>query len=166
LREILFISVAGMTVMVLQTISGGLVIPAEYKPDLMLILVLWAAVRSSLLIGLGFAFISGLFLDLFSGAPAGLFALINCLVFVATGSLNSRFAMDRVSARTISVFGASLLAALLVVSLRWATGPVELGARTMQWIVAKSAISALASLLLFPVLDKFWTGYCRIIGAR
>lgn len=166
MREILFISAAGMVLLVVQTISGGLLIPAAYKPDLMLILVLWAAVRNTLLIGLGFSFISGLFLDLFSGAPAGLFALINCLVFVIAGSLNSRFTMDRASARTISVFGASLFAALLVVSLRWATGPVELSTNSLQWIVSKSAITALASLLLFPFLDKFWAGYCRIIGAR
>jgi rod shape-determining protein MreD len=166
LKDVLFISLIGMAALVLQTTSWVFLIPAAYKPDLILILVLWASLRMTFLIGVGFAFAGGVAVDMLSGSPTGLFAIIYCLLFVTCGFLHATVSMDVASGRALAVFGSTLAAGCVVLCLRWQSGPVELSWGLPKWILLKSTIAALASLAIFPAVDSVWARYSRLVGAH
>jgi rod shape-determining protein MreD len=155
-----------LVVVVLQNNSLGFVLSAAYKPDLILIVVLWAGLRTNPIPGMFFAFSLGILADLLSGSPTGLFAVIYCVVYVVCGFLNATLDIDRPAVRSAAAFGACLLAAAAVVIMRWLSGPVGFGKEAAQWVFAKSLITGLACLIVFPVVDRFWMGYCRIVGVR
>jgi rod shape-determining protein MreD len=164
LRDGLFVLVVGIAALVLQTTSWAFVIPAAYKPDLILILVLWASFRMPFVTGVGFAFAAGAAVDLFSGAPFGLFATFYCILFAACGFLDSTFRIDSLSGKAVTVFGSTLAAGGIVFFVRWLSGPFEWNWSASQWVLLKSLIAAVASLLVFPVIDRVWAGYSRLVG--
>lgn len=151
-----------MAALVLQVTSWAFVIPGAYEPDLIMILVLWASLRMSFVIGVGFAFAGGMAVDLLSGSPTGLFAVIYCLLFLICGYLHSNFRMDDLQGRAITVFGSTLIAAGIVLCVRRLTGPVEVGRHLCQWVVLKSIIAATASLPILALVDRAWTAYSRL----
>jgi rod shape-determining protein MreD len=164
LRNGLFLVVIGVAALVLQTTSWGFLIPAAYKPDLTLILVIWVSLRMTFGIGAGFAFAVGLAIDMLSGSPTGLFALIYCLIFVTCGFLHSTFRIDVLSGKALTVFGSTLAAGGIVFFVRWLSGSFELGWSVSQWVLLKSVVAALASLAVFPVVDRVWAGFSRLVG--
>ncbi len=105
-------------------------------------------------------------MDLFSGSPAGLFSIMYCLLLLIFGYTDSRFQVDSNSAKSIIVFAASLAVGCMVLIMRRAAGPVEFGWNVGQWIILKSGITAMTSLIIFPLLDSFWSGYSRLVGTR
>lgn len=166
MRQVIFIGLTGMLFVVLQTTNIGFLVPAGYKPDLVLILVLWTALRADVPTGMGFAFLGGTVVDLLSGSPTGLFALIYCVIFVACWSLNSTFEIDRPTGRIVTASGATLLAAGAVLLTRRLAGPVGIGAQTFHMIIARSIIAGIVCLVAIPLLDRMWMGYTKWIGAR
>jgi rod shape-determining protein MreD len=164
LRNVLFLVVIGTAVLVLQTTSWGFLVPAAYKPDLALILVLWVSLRMTFAIGAGFAFAVGLAIDILSGSPTGLFALIYCLLFATCGFLHSTFRIDVLSGKAVTVFGSTLAAGAIVFLVRWLSGPFELGWSVSQWVLLKSVVAAMASLAVFPVVDRVWAGFSRLVA--
>jgi len=164
LRNVLFLVVIGMAAFVLQTTSWGFLVPAAYKPDLALILVLWVSLRMTFAIGAGFAFAVGLATDMLSGSPTGLFALIYCVLFATCGFLHSTFRIDALSGKAVTVFGSTLAAGGIVFFVRWLSGPFELGWSVSQWVLLKSVFAAMASLVVFPVVDRVWAGFSRLVG--
>ncbi len=158
----MFILLFGMAALVLQVTSWAFLIPGAYKPDLIMILVLWASLRMSFVIGVGFAYTGGMAVDLLSGSPVGLFAIIYCLLFVVCDYLNSNFRMDDLQGRAVTVFGSTLIAAFIVLCVRRLAGPVEVGRHLCQWVVLKSMIAATASLPIFALVDRAWTAYSRL----
>jgi rod shape-determining protein MreD len=166
LTAVLFISLATMIVAIVQTASIGLLIPAAYKPDVMLILVVWASLRLTRGIGMSFAFVAGLLMDILSGSPMGLFALIYCVCFVMCDVANSTFDIDRPAGRALTTLGVTILAGGTVLLTRWLTGPTGTGLHTIVWILSKSLITGLSSLVLFPVLDRSWTSCSKLVGVR
>jgi len=153
-----------MAALVLQTTSWGFLVPAAYKPDLALILVLWVSLRMTFAIGAGFAFAIGLATDMLSGSPTGLFALIYCVLFATCGFLHSTFRIDALSGKAVTVFGSTLAAGGIVFLVRWLSGPFELGWSVSQWVLLKSVVAAMASLVVFPVVDRVWAGFSRLVA--
>jgi len=166
LREIIFLIAVGTATLVLQTTSMGFIVPAAYKPDLILALVVWAGLRATYLPGVGFAFIIGICVDKLSGSPTGLFPLIYCLAFVASGYVHSVVPIDDPVGWAVTVLLACAAAGCLVLIMRWLAGPVGLGLNTVVWMVVKSLATGGAAVAIFPCLDKAWAGYSRIIGER
>ncbi len=164
MRDALFVLVVGLVALVLQITSWAFVIPAAYKPDLMLILVLWASLRIKFVAGAAFAFVAGAAVDLLSGSPLGLFATFYCLLFVTCGFLDSTFRIDDFSGRSVAVFASTLVAGGIVFLARWLSGPFEWDWGASQWLLLKSLIAAMASLLVFPFVDRMWAGYSRLVG--
>lgn len=161
-----FLFLAGTICLLIQTASVGFLMPVQYKPDLFMILVVWASLRMTIGTGMAFAFVAGLTVDLLSGAPTGLFALIYCISFVACDTVNATFAVDRPAGRAVTVFAATGLSGAAVLLARWLAGPVEADMHTLLWIVAKSIVTGLTSVAVFPILDRSWTGYTHLVGAR
>ncbi|MBI4963932.1 MAG: rod shape-determining protein MreD [Desulfomonile tiedjei] len=166
MREIVFLFAVGIVALTLQTTSLGFLVPSAYKPDLILALVVWAGLRVTFVPGVGFAFLVGLVMDTLSGSPAGLFALVYCLAFVASGYVDSVVPIDDPVGWAVTVFLASAVAGFLVLMTRWLAGPVEFSAHTFVWILVRSLVTAGAAVAAFLCLDKIWAGYSRIIGER
>jgi rod shape-determining protein MreD len=164
LRDVPFVLVVGMAALVLQTTSWAFVIPAAYKPDLILILILWASFRMRFVTGVCFAFAAGAAVDMLSGSPLGLFATIYCLLFVACGFLDSTFRIDDLSGKAVTVFGSTLAIGGIVFLVRWLSSPFEWAWSASQWVLLKSLIAAMASLIVFPAIDRLWAGYSRLVG--
>lgn len=161
-----FLLVLGFLVVVIQTAPFGSKISFDLKPDIALILVVWAGLRVPLVPGLGFAFTVGLLMGLLSGAPEALFALVYSLVLVACGNLNARVHIDSFLGRGWTVFGASIACAGAVLLVRWSEGPLDFGRHAAGWIFMKSLATALVSLAVFPLVEWSWAGYSRLVGER
>ncbi len=162
----LFILLVYIVAVIVQTSSVGFVMPVGYKPDIMLILVVWASLRLTVVAGIAFAFVAGIVVDLLSGSPTGLFALVYCLTFVASSSANSTFEINRPMGRASVVLAATLVSGAAVVLTRWLAGPVSVGIQTLLLILSKSVITALTSFVVFPLLDRSWDGYGKLVGER
>ena len=166
MNEFMFASGVGIVLLVFQTTAMGFVVPVEYKPDLVLILVVWAGLRITFLSGVCFAFAIGIFVDLLSGSPTGLFALIYCLVFVSCVQFDATFDIKRPLSRTILVFGSAFAAALGVLLVRRLSGSIGIGWNVFAWMVGKSIIAAVAALPAFPLLDRAYSVFARLAGVR
>lgn len=166
MRDLIFITVFSFPVLLVQTTIIGQFINIGYKPDFFLILVFWSAIRISVIAASVFAFIAGLLMDLFSGAPLGLFAVIYQLVFLSSAYLHSIFQMENHAARAMSIFCAMVGSGCIVLLVRMLTGPNEFGWNIVQWLLLKAIIAALFSIALIPVLDWLWNGYSKLVPAR
>jgi len=163
-RDFLLICAMGLVLLILQTTAVGFLIAARYKPDLVLVLVSWAGLRLALLPGIGFSFGIGALTDLMSGSPMGFFSLIYSVVFLACSYLNATFDIDRHIGRAVTVFGATLFSAVVVLFMRWLSEPLELGPYTAWGILVKSLITSLAAVVMIPALDRLRTGSTKLIG--
>lgn len=166
MKDALFLLGISLAALVIQTVPSGSKLWFGFKPDLFLILVVWAGLRLPLVSGMGFAFAAGILMGLFSGAPQGLFALIYSVVLVVCGNLNARVHVDNMPGRACTVFGATLASAGAILLARWSEGPLDFGSHAAGWIFMKSLMTALVSLVLFPLADRFWAGYSRLVGER
>lgn len=156
----------GVAILGLQVTSYGFLIPFEYKPDVMLILVIWASQRLSFGRGICLSFVAGAAVDSLSASPTGLFALVYCLTFVSSGYLHDILRVDNIAARFVLVFGASLVAGAAVLVTRWLGGPVGFGWNAAGWFVSKSLITGLTAIVVFPLIEWSWNRYSGLIGAR
>jgi rod shape-determining protein MreD len=166
LKEIIFLFAVATVALGLQSTSVLFLLSAAYKPDLILILVVWAGLRASYTAGVGFAFVAGLCVDVLSGSPTGLFALIYCLVLVTSGYVDAIIPIDDPVGWMTIVFLATLFSACIVLIMRWLAGPVGLGPYTVAWILLKSLLTGMVGVAVIPCLDRVWAGYARIIGEQ
>lgn len=166
MKAAIFLLTVGLIGLVIQTAPSSTKIWFGFKPDLILILVVWAGLRVPLISGLGFAFVAGTVTGLLSGAPPGFFALIYSLVLVVCGNLNARVHIDNIIGRSWTIFGATLASGGAVLLARWSESDLDLGRHAVGWIFMKSLVTALVSLALFPFLEWFWSGYSRMAGER
>lgn len=166
MREAIFLVIAGGITLVLQTTSLAFLVPAALKPDLMLIVVGWAGLRATYSVGVTFAFVAGLAVDLMSGAPFGLFALIYCLIFFGCAYAHAVFPLDDYIGWATTIFVGALISALAVLLARWLGGPMGFGLPVAAWVLVKSLSTAIAALVIFPCMDGVWAGYSKIVGVR
>jgi len=164
--DVLFVVCAGVVVLGLQTTSMAFLASSAYKPDLMLVLVVWAGLRLPFVTGVLFAFVGGVVVDTLSGSPPGLFGLAYSLVFVACGYLGGIVRIEGYAGRAVLVLGAALWAGIAVLLARLFRGPVGFGWHVAGWILAKSVITAAAALLFFPCIDWGWLAFSRLMGDR
>jgi rod shape-determining protein MreD len=152
----LFLVLAGTIALGFQTTSVAFAVPSGLKPDLMMVVVVWAAGRISLGIGAPFAFLAGMMMDLFSGSPSGLFAVFYCLIFVCAVYAHANLSIQEYAGPVILVFCASLAAGATVVLAARVSGPVGFGWTAAGWIVLKSLITAVAALPAFGLIEWAW----------
>jgi len=157
-----------MTVLALwlQTTSVCFLIPSPFKPDFFLILVYWTSLRLPFAFGVALCFGGGMLVDLLSGSPLGLFALLYCLVLVSCGYLNTVFEMDTPITRAVIILAAALASAGIVLSTRSLLGPLDMGWHSLVQVMEKSLSTSLVSVAIFPAVDRFRVAYLNLIGAR
>jgi rod shape-determining protein MreD len=164
MKVLLFLAASSIPILVIQTAWIGFLTPVSYKPDLMMILVVWASLRTDFLPGAVFSFLGGALIDATSGSPSGLFPVIYCLAFIICGFYNALLHMDSPLGRTIAVFGLSAGAGLLALLVRYFTAPVEISLMLLIWALLRSLVTGLVSMMVFPLIDQLFKGYLRIIG--
>jgi rod shape-determining protein MreD len=166
LREVAFALILLFSALIFQTTVMMFFIPPEYRPDLLLVIVIWCGYRLSFITGALTAFGTGLLVDLFSGSPTGLFSTMYCLFVLLLGYLDSRFHLDSIPAKAVMILGATLVTGFMVFALRRAAAPVEFGAHALEWITVRSIITAGIAIPVLSFLDTMWSGYSRLVGAN
>jgi rod shape-determining protein MreD len=165
-KDLVFLALCGTVCLVIQVTSMSFFVSADYKPDLFMILVFWASLRTAFMSSAIFAFAAGFAVDLYSASPQGLFPVIYCLAFLSGAYLNSIAQIDSPLGRTSTVLAATLAAGFLVAFLRQIVGPAGLGWHAFQWLFVKSVLTGLATLIVFPLMDWSWAAYLRLAGIR
>ncbi|MGO9117616.1 MAG: rod shape-determining protein MreD [Desulfomonilaceae bacterium] len=166
MKELIFLTIFSLPTLLLQTTIIPLLVNSQYKPDLFLILVFWAAIRITFVSAAVFAFTAGLLTDLFSGAPPGLFAILYLLIFLSCAYLHSVFQLDSHAVNAMTVFCASFVAGHMIIAVTWLKVPVEFGWNLFQWPFLKSLSTALFAVMVVPALDWFWNSYSKLVPAR
>ncbi len=166
MKDSIFIALSFLLILLLQTTVFPMFVSYQYKPDLFLILILWTWSRTGLIGGAVFAFISGLVVESFSGAPSGLFAGIYLVVFLLLVFLDSIFEMHSQWLNAIVLFCACLVAGYIVLLVSWFAIPFEFGWDFLKWPFLKALSTSLFSVILVPILDRLWHGYSNLMPAR
>ena len=104
--------------------------------------------------------------DLLSGSPMGLFALLYCMVFVSCGYLNTVFEIDTPMTRAVIILVAALASFGVVLFMRAVVNATDFGLYSVLWILVRALGTSVASLAVFPVLDLSRTAYMSLIGTR
>ena len=78
MKELIFLAIFLLPTLLLQTTIIPSFCKSQYKPDLFLILVFWAAIRITFVPAAVFAFATGLLTDIFSGAPPDFLQFFIC----------------------------------------------------------------------------------------
>lgn len=164
MTDVLFMLLVGIAALVIQTTSVAFLVPVAYKPDLILILVAWASLRMPFSVGAVFAFAAGILVDLLSGSPMGLFAIIYCLIFLTYGYCHSTLQLEALAAQAVIIFMLTLASGGVVLFMRSIGGPVGFGWKAAQCFLLKSLFTGLAAVLLFPLVDRVRAGYTRLVG--
>jgi len=165
LKDLIFLAIFSLPTLLLQTTIIPQFVASQYKPDLFLILVFWAAIRMTFITAALFAFTAGLLMDLFSGASPGLFPLAYLLIFLSSAYLHSVFQMDSHAVNAMTVFCASFVAGHIILAVSWLKVPIEFGWNYLDWPLLKSISTALFAVMVVPALDWLWNSYSKLVPA-
>ena len=84
--RIAFYALFGLAGLIIQTAVFPRIIPVQFKPDLILILIVYLAISEKYGSGGLFAFCIGLLYDVFAGSAFGMYGMILLLVFFSVRS--------------------------------------------------------------------------------
>ncbi len=152
------LAAAGLALVLLQKVLLAAVLPAAALPDLVLVFALALGLRSSGSRGLILAFALGLLVDVFSGSPPGLFALLRGTACAATRAFDRALYLRAPAPWIAYVTGYTIADGLLMgLALRIILPESALGwwtvvSRLPGGLVANAIIAA-PLLLLFLRLD-------------
>ncbi len=126
------------------------------KPDIVLIIVIWASTRFGFNEGVLFSFSAGLLADSLSGAPTGLFAFLYCVSFLGCGYLDATTDLETHGARFLAVFVVCILGGISILASRYMAGPFALGPALALSVFAKGVFTGLLATVVMPLLDRLW----------
>ena len=149
MKERALLVALGLLLLLGQALLQG-ILPAWIRPDLLLVFALALGLRQGATFGLLLAFLSGFAVDVLSGAPLGLFALLRGTACAATRALDGALYLR--AAAPWAVFVAAYAAAdllLMGLCLYW-----FLPGSTLPWITLLLRMPgvALTSALVAPAL--------------
>ncbi|MGC8907998.1 MAG: rod shape-determining protein MreD [Desulfomonilaceae bacterium] len=134
------------------------------KPDIVLIIVIWASTRFGFNEGILFSFSAGLLADCLSGAPTGLFAFLYCVSFLVCRYLDATTDLDTHGARFVAAFAVCILEAISVLASRYMAGPFGMGAALALSVFAKALFTGSLAIVVMPLLDRLWIERPRLSG--
>ncbi|AKT39728.1 hypothetical protein [Chondromyces crocatus] len=158
MRNSAFLAV-GITLLVMQSnlfrLIGKLDIPGA-TPSLLLPLIVFMGVHEySMARGAALAFLLGYLLDLFAGAPVGLFTFITVTTFVVARAAGVRLAAQTFLTKLALAFVFGLVEGVLVVILTAIFGGDAARPRALALLVAPHAVStAIVAPLVFRLAER------------
>lgn len=143
-------------ILLLQTTWFSEIFPLFFKPDLMLVFVVYVGTLPYLLSGAVLVGICGLLYGLFSGSPGGLMMLIYFILFFLMKSLTKIILFgEALSFRLLLIFGALVLQDFLIGLLPFVLGVVPaITYPPGDWILAQAAITSLAGWPVWILFKK------------
>ncbi len=149
----------GAALLILQSnlfrLIGKLNIPGS-TPSLLLPLVVFMGVHEySIARGAALAFLLGYLLDLFAGAPVGLFTFITVATFVVSRAAGVRLAAQTLLTKIALAFVFGLVEGVLIVILTAIFGGDAARPRALALLVAPHAVStAIFAPLVFRLAER------------
>lgn len=165
MKELIFFAVVGMSMLVVQCCVLGQIFPLEYKPDLTLLLVIWIGLKGDYVSGLFSVFFLGIVEDLLSGAPLGLFPVIYLVAFMFPAYISLNFDVESFGLSWSITILTCFISFCIVFVARWLGGQILFEPVIIKFVIVKTISTSLCLILLKPLLDGSWKGYCRLIGA-
>lgn len=130
--------------------------------DVTVALIVFLALRASLIEGAASAFLAGYLLDMMSGRPTGLYSFLGVLTFLLTRLADSFVEVRRPVGFAVLAMGADLGHGLLAACLSWLISKdgrvFSASLEGLHWSVLWTGLAALA---LFPLLDRLIKGESR-----
>jgi rod shape-determining protein MreD len=126
-----------------------------FKPNLLLVTVVWIGLTASTLWGAALVYLLGLVQDTVSGLYLGLNGFSYLITFLVLHSLANRLYADSRYLMTIAVFTATLacgISQLILLALFSSAGGIV--ATLISSLVPQSIVNALAASLFFSFFDR------------
>lgn len=147
-----------------STLAGRLTINGV-KPDLVLILILLWTITYGVGSGIIWAFIGGIWLDIFSGAPLGVSSLSLMIASIVSGTGSDFFTRDNVVVLVAAailgslVFAFSYLGILQLLGLfSVIEGTIQFGPSVENIVVPSMIYNTTIMVVLIPFLNRLSTG--------
>ena len=143
----------GIALLLVQQLLAE-VLPLEFRPDLLLVFALALGLRSQVTTALLLAFALGYGVDVLSGAPAGLYALLRGSACVATTVADRVLYLRAPLPWAAYVAGYVIFDALLVVGVLWLAQPELLlpGSALLARLPGDVVLTALVAAPLYSLL--------------
>ena len=157
MKRVLFSLVLGIFFLALQTTLLPSLPIQRIRPDIVLILVLYWGLSTSLVSGGILSLLLGFLMDLFSGNSFGLYTFSRSLVFCLARLFKGQLYLESLLSQFLFVFLFALFEGLVVLSLLLALNPAPLGNLTslfFTFFFPQSFLTGLISPLFFLLLNK------------
>jgi rod shape-determining protein MreD len=148
--------------LIVQTVPVGAF--SQFKPDLLIILVVWAGTRPPRISRALFCFVAGLFVDSASGTPLGLFASVYGLVFMACGYYNAVMRADALSSRVPLVFLGAMFSGAALLLVRHYTNAADVSFGAVFTLFIRASLSALCAVPVCVILDALEPKPIGVVG--
>lgn len=155
--------VLGLVFMLLQTTIIPWVVPPFFKPDMLLILVIYISLSESLLRGALLTYFLGTLHDVFAGAYLGLYGLVFLILFVTARAAMRWFDTENAPLLLALVFFGTILKGLLVL---FALGLFADAGNVWPLIMKTIPTQAFASLIAAMMLLLGASRLQKIFGPR
>jgi rod shape-determining protein MreD len=135
------------------------VLADPFRPNLLLITVVWISLTASSLWGAAVVYLLGLVQDSVSGLYLGLNGFNYLLTFLMLHGIANRLYADSRYLMTLAVFAASVvcgLSQLLLLALFSSAGGIV--TTLLASLIPQSLVNALVASLIFSLLDRSLTG--------
>jgi len=148
---------AGVLLLTFQATLLAVLPIQRFRPDLVLILVLFLGFSYPTVLGGLLAFSLGYLVDLFSGNTFGLYTFTRPLIFFVAQLFKNHFYWQGFSFQFLFVFMFTLLEGLLILLLVSALNPSpfhSLYSSVIPYLLPQSIFTGLVTPILFPLFDK------------
>jgi len=135
-----------------------------YKPDLVIITVVWAGIRFPFLTGAITAFIGGIVIDSLSGSPTGFHAILFCAIYILCSIYSTVLQLESLFAFFILVFCADLVVNVVMAFYLAIAGISEISAVLISAILVRVFLTSLLCMAIFPILNSLYISYSGFVG--
>jgi len=140
---------------ILQVTVFPAILADPFKPNLLLVIVVWIGLTASSLWGAALVYLLGLAQDAVSGLYLGLNGFIYLITFIVLHGIANRLYADSRYLMTIAVFTATFVCGfsqLVLLALFSSAGGIV--ATLFFSLIPQSLVNALAASLFFSLLDR------------
>ncbi|MBW2060775.1 MAG: rod shape-determining protein MreD [Deltaproteobacteria bacterium] len=158
LKEALVYLLLGLAFLICETTVWTWLDPGHFRPNLLLILIVYLGIAVPLAAGLILSLCFGFLTDAASGGPAGLFTIIYLSIFALAVLIRQKLDPAAALYQMLIIFLFALLAEIMAWSILSLYGwPLDvILASSSTLFLAAQAISVLVTALVSPIFFRFF----------